>query len=279
MKSWFDVLPRSTYGWVQLFLSGSSVQPEPRSVCYRIVSDLCCCCLPLMVLCTGVVCELQDRIKSGLGFVHSHFIHFPLEDKHSADNLLLHLWLPDALRELQTQQLPKKQPAHYRSILLLEVHVHSERMVTTLGLAVKHHEFLLSEARAGLTTSGCEACCSLHEFLGRGAEEAVLWGLKSSPLCWEAEWPCWGCRSCPLNCQALWVSWLVASSGLERAVGSAASCQVSPDRFLLGRDWFPTQMGLSQASTVQEGCKTLEMCGEECQGIKFQNEMGDLVGQ
>lgn len=35
-------------------------------------------------------------------------------------------------------------------------------------------------------------------------------------------------------------------------------------------------MGLSQASIVQGGCKTLEMCGEECQGIKFKNEMGDL---
>lgn len=87
---------------MQLFLCESSVQPEPRSVCNQIVSDLWCCCLLCMVLCTEVVCELCGRIKSGMGFVHSHFIHFPLEDKHSADNLLLHLWLPDALHELQT---------------------------------------------------------------------------------------------------------------------------------------------------------------------------------
>lgn len=81
---------------MQLFLCESSVQPEPWSVCNRIVSNLWCCCLPLMVLCTEVVCtevvcELRGRLKSGMGFVHSHFIHFPLEDKHSADNLLLHL--------------------------------------------------------------------------------------------------------------------------------------------------------------------------------------------
>lgn len=30
MKSWFDVLPRSTYGWMQLFLYERSVQSEPE---------------------------------------------------------------------------------------------------------------------------------------------------------------------------------------------------------------------------------------------------------
>lgn len=33
-------------------------------------------------------------------------------------------------------------------------------------------------------------------------------------------------------------------------------------------------MALSHASTIQGDCETLEMCGEECQGIKFQNDMG-----
>lgn len=75
----------------------------------------------------------------------------------------------------------QKQLAHYRSILLLEVYVQSESMVTAVGLVMKHHEFLFSEASGGLTTRGREVCCSLHVFLGRGAEEPALWGLKSSP--------------------------------------------------------------------------------------------------
>lgn len=74
----------------------------------------------------------------------------------------------------------QKQLAHYRSILLLEVYVHSESMVTALGLVMKHHKFLFSEASAVLTTRGHEVCCSLHVFLGRGAEEPALWWLKSS---------------------------------------------------------------------------------------------------
>lgn len=77
----------------------------------------------------------------------------------------------------------QKQLAHYRSILLLEVYVHSERMITAAGLVMKHHGFLFSEASSGFTASGHEVCCSLHVVLGRGAEEPVLWGLKSSPLC------------------------------------------------------------------------------------------------
>lgn len=81
----------------------------------------------------------------------------------------------------------QKQLAHYRSILLLEVCVHSERMVSALGLVMKYHEFLFSEANGGLTTSGHEVCCSLCVVLGRGAEEPTLWGLKSLPLHGEAE--------------------------------------------------------------------------------------------
>lgn len=131
----------------------------------------------------------------------------------------------------------QKQLAHYRSILLLEVSVLSERMVTALGLGMKHHELLFPEAGGGLTPDGHEVCCSLRVFLGRGAEQPVLWGLESSPLCEKQSDRAGGLRSCPWNgCQALWVSWLVASSCLERAAGSAGSCQVSPGRFLMGRE-------------------------------------------
>lgn len=42
-----------------------------------------------------------------MGFVRRHFIDFPLEEKHSADNPLLSLWLPNCVRQLQTEQLPK----------------------------------------------------------------------------------------------------------------------------------------------------------------------------
>lgn len=56
---------------------------------------------------------------------------------------------------------------------------------------MKHHEILFPEARAGLTTSGCEVCCSLRVFLGRGAEDPVLWGLKFS-LCAEKQSGCAG---------------------------------------------------------------------------------------
>lgn len=101
------VLHDRTYGWgldltyyqdqhmdgCSCFCMSALFSLSWRSLCYWIVSDLWCWYLPLMVLCTEVVCELQSRIKSWMGFVHSHFIHFPLEDKHSADNLLLFLWL------------------------------------------------------------------------------------------------------------------------------------------------------------------------------------------